>query len=85
MLIAKPITLLTDLSNGEWAELCQIEPGHQLQKRLSILGFTPGVIISMVQNLGNGPVIVKLRGTRIALGRNEAKKIIIRNVHSLNL
>jgi len=31
----------------------------------------------MVQNFGRGPIIVMVRGTRIALGRGEAQKIIV--------
>ena len=42
------------------------------------LGFTPGVGVDMVQNYGHGPLIVALRGTRVALGRGEANKILVR-------
>jgi ferrous iron transport protein A len=44
---------------------------------LAPLGFTPGARVEMVQNFGHGPVIVMVRGTRIALGRGEAQKIIV--------
>ena len=51
--------------------------GHGLVSRLSSLGFTPGAKVTMVQNFGRGPIIVMVRGTRIALGRGEAQKIIV--------
>lgn len=31
----------------------------------------------MVQNFGHGPIIVMVRGTRIALGRGEAEKVMV--------
>jgi Fe2+ transport system protein FeoA len=31
----------------------------------------------MVQNYGNGPLIVLVRDTRIALGRGEAHKVLV--------
>jgi Fe2+ transport system protein FeoA len=44
---------------------------------LGSLGFTPGVDIEMTQNYGHGPLVVTVRGTRVALGRQEAKSIIV--------
>ena len=41
-------------------------------------GFTPGTSLKVLQNLKKGPLIVYLRNTQIALGRNEAKKIIVK-------
>ncbi|MBN2258528.1 MAG: ferrous iron transport protein A [Anaerolineaceae bacterium] len=31
----------------------------------------------MTQNIGYGPLIVTVRGTRVALGRREAAKILV--------
>jgi len=45
--------------------------------RLATLGFTPGAKLTMVQNFGRGPLIVSIRGTRIALGRGEAAKVYV--------
>jgi ferrous iron transport protein A len=46
-----------------------------LLSRLATLGFTPGAELTMIQNYGWGPLIVQIRGTRIALGRGEASKV----------
>jgi len=54
--------------------LCE---GNELNRRLTSLGFTPGIGIEIVQNYGFGPMIVNVRGTRIALGRGEAAKIFV--------
>lgn len=63
------------LGSGEIGTLHDVLAGRGLLSRLSALGFTPGVELTMVQNFGTGPVIVSVRGTRIALGRGEADKI----------
>jgi len=69
---------LSELKAGEEATLHGFDAGHGLISRLSALGFTPGARVTMLQNIGNGPLIVKVRDTRIALGRGEAMKVRVR-------
>lgn len=52
--------------------------GHGFVGRLAALGFTLGAKVTMVQNFGHGPIIVLVRDTRIALGRGEARKVLVR-------
>jgi len=61
----------------ERATIHDLRGGVRFRSRLAALGFTPGVQITMLQNLGHGPIIVTLRDTRIALGRGEAYKILV--------
>ena len=68
---------LTDLIKGEQATVLAFEGGRAVSNRLTSLGFTPGAEINVVQNYGRGPLIVKVRGSRVALGRGEAQKIIV--------
>jgi ferrous iron transport protein A len=68
---------LTELKGMERATIHDLRGGVGFRSRLAALGFTPGVQITMLQNLGHGPIIVTLRDTRIALGRGEACKILI--------
>jgi|GEM_PF-383864 len=65
------------LGAGEIGVVERLAGGRGLTSRLATLGFTPGARVNMVQNFGRGPVIVMVRGTRIALGRGEAQKIIV--------
>jgi ferrous iron transport protein A len=44
---------------------------------MASLGITPGAKIDMTQNYGHGPLIVIVRGTRVALGRGEAAKVLV--------
>ena len=69
---------LSELMVGEEATLEGFDAGHGLISRLSALGFTPGARLTMLQNMGQGPLIVKVRDTRIALGRGEAMKVRVR-------
>jgi len=45
---------------------------------MAALGFTPGAEVHMVQNFGRGPIIVMVRGTRIALGKGEADQVRVK-------
>jgi len=62
---------------GENATILAFQGGRTVNNRLTSLGFTPGVRVNMLQNYGRGPLIVKVRGTRVALGRGEAAKLIV--------
>lgn len=57
-------------------ELLSINAGRRLTHRLSEMGLTPGVKIEIIQN-SKGPVLLSVRGTRIALGRGTAEKIFV--------
>lgn len=45
--------------------------------RASGRGLTPGAKLTIIQNFQLGPIIVYLRDSQVALGRSEAKKIIV--------
>jgi len=68
---------LSEMAAGEAAIILAFQGGKVVNNRLASLGFTPGVTVSMTQNYGRGPLIVTVRGTRVALGRGEAVKIIV--------
>jgi ferrous iron transport protein A len=68
---------LTDLSVDHYAKILAFNIGTVETTRLVSLGFTPGAEVSMTQNYGRGPLIVTVRGTRVALGRIEATKIFV--------
>jgi len=72
-----PTLPLAELKPGEHARLIDISGGKGIACRLSSLGFTPGVDIEMTQNYGYGPLVVTVRGTRIALGRREARNTMV--------
>jgi Fe2+ transport system protein FeoA len=68
---------LAELTTGERATLLRFADSRAVINRLASLGFTPGAPVDMTQNYGRGPLIVTVRGTRVALGRGEAAKILV--------
>jgi len=68
---------LSDLKPGEHATLIEIHAGRCALGRMTSLGFPPGVDLEMTQNYGRGPLLVTVRGTRVALGRHEAERLLV--------
>ncbi len=50
---------------------------RQILKRLLDLGLTKGCTFKVIQGIGRGPVLVEVRGTRIALGHGLANQVIV--------
>lgn len=71
---------LTELDTDEEGAVIELGGGRGFISRLATLGFTPGAPLKMVQNYGSGPLIVRVRDTRIALGRGEAGKVFVHRV-----
>ncbi len=70
-----PLDTLLAQERGFIRRLCG---GYSFVSRLLSLGFTPGAPVTMVQNHGRrGPIIVLVRDCRIALGRGEARKVLV--------
>ncbi|MBN1580433.1 MAG: ferrous iron transport protein A [Anaerolineae bacterium] len=69
---------LAKLAAQEVGMMVELRGGAHFVSRMATLGFTPGAPLTMVQNFGHGPLIVLVRDARIALGRGEANKIMVR-------
>ncbi len=69
---------LSDLHPGQEAQVSQLCGGHALVNRLVALGFTPGTVVDVLQNYGHGPLIVRVREARLALGRKEAGQVLVK-------
>ena len=68
---------LSELAADRLGTILSLASGRLEMMRLASLGFTPGAEVSMTQNYGRGPLIVTVRGTRVALGRGEAAQIFV--------
>ncbi|OYT49194.1 ferrous iron transport protein A [Thermoplasmatales archaeon ex4484_36] len=53
-----------------------IRCGESCRSRLASLGITPGVRIRVLRNTG-GPLLLDVRGSRLALGRGIAAKVFV--------
>jgi DtxR family Mn-dependent transcriptional regulator len=51
--------------------------GRGFQERLNAMGLLPGTVLTVMKNSGRGPFLVDVKGSRLALGRSMAQKIIV--------
>jgi ferrous iron transport protein B len=68
---------LMELQPGIKAIIRRLEGGRSVLSRLAALGFTPGAVITVLRSSDHGPLLVSLRGSRVALGRREAVHIFV--------
>ncbi|MEZ4728570.1 MAG: FeoA family protein [Caldilineaceae bacterium] len=59
---------------GQPLRLIVVRADHKVTHRLAELGLTPGVTLAVVQATG-GPLLVAVRGARIAIGRELARQM----------
>ena len=64
-------------SPGEKVKVVSVEAGRGLSQRLADMGLTPGTLLTVINNHRAGPVLINLRGTRLALGFGIARKITV--------
>jgi ferrous iron transport protein A len=50
----------------------------ETERRLQVLGLTEGSTVQVMKNKKRGAMIVKIRGTRFALGERIAKNILVK-------
>ena len=68
---------LSMASPGETVKLNSVRAGWGLQRRLADLGLTPGVRVRVISSGRPGPVVIDVRGSRLALGHGVAHKIMV--------
>jgi ferrous iron transport protein A len=54
--------------------------GSGILRRLMDLGLTKGCTFMVVQGSRHGPILVEVRGTRVALGHGLARKVVVEEV-----
>lgn len=69
---------LSDGRIGYSYQVEKIDLPVNLEKRLEALGMTCGTLVAVLNSKSRGVLIVKVRGTRFALGRNITKNILVR-------
>lgn len=69
---------LKDAQIGHTYVVENIQLPFQLERRLEALGMTRETPVSILNRKGKGILIIKLRGTRFALGYNITKNIVVK-------
>ena len=70
--------LLKDIQIGQSCIVERINLPFQIERRLQALGMTNDARLAVLNRKGRGIMIIKLRGTRLALGYNITKNIMVR-------
>jgi Fe2+ transport system protein FeoA len=73
----KSKTYLSAIKAGSFVKIVSIEAGQNLANRLATMGLLPGVKIKVVNNSHPGPFVVEIKGSKVALGRGMAGKIVV--------
>ena len=69
-----PLSMATQ---GEVVQVVAVRAGWGLQRRLAEMGLNPGVQIRVMNSQRPGPVVIDVRGSRLALGQGVAHKIMV--------
>lgn len=72
--------LLKDIDTGKSCIVEKIDLPFQMERRLEALGMTKESVISVLNRKGKGIMIIKLRGTRFALGYHMTKNITVQEM-----
>ncbi|MBC7318010.1 ferrous iron transport protein A [Candidatus Bipolaricaulota bacterium] len=70
---------LSQLPPGEAGQVYAVlGPGRGVQLRLLSLGLRPGATVRVLgRGPGHGPLLVEVNGTRVALGRGVAHRVLV--------
>ena len=68
---------LSKIDAGETVCFKDVTVGNELRTRLAAMGMVSSAEITVVSNSSRGPFVVNVKGSKIALGRRMAEKIIV--------
>ncbi len=71
---------LSQAKSGSLVRVKELLGGQRAVTRLRELGLVEGAVIKVIDNPIIGPIIIEVNGTRIALGRGMARKVIVEPV-----
>ena len=63
------------LRTGDKGVVVRIVGGQGACKRLNELGLVPGTKVELVNKIASGPVMIRVKGSKLALGRGLANKV----------
>lgn len=68
---------LSDKKSDSRCRIRRIKGTGRFISRLTAMGFTENAIVYVIQNRGNNPVLVFARDTTVAIGKREARDILV--------
>jgi len=68
---------LSKVSIGEKVRIISVDAGRGLNSRLASLGLLPNTEITVVSSGYPGPFVINVKGSKMAVGRGVAHKILV--------
>jgi len=69
--------VLSMVDQGKEVTLAHINGGRGMRLKLYSMGFVPGAAFTVLSRNGGGPVMVRVKDSRLAIGRGMAQKIVV--------
>ncbi len=75
-----PVLPMDQMRGGETGEIAKVVGGRGMKRRLTELGFSPGVPVRLIKgSFRSGPIMVKVGEAKIAIGRGMARRVFVRS------
>lgn len=73
---------LNECEKGRQYIVVNVHVNENITRRLEALGVNEGTPVNILNKKGSGSVIIKVRGTRLALGKKLSEGITVREVQA---
>ena len=71
---------LSDVQDGTKVCIKSVDVCSKVRQQLTSLGLFNGCEITVISSMGCGPVIVGIKGSRVALGRCMTENIVVEEI-----
>lgn len=71
---------LSEISSGKIVGILKIEGGMELRARLAAMGINVGQKLSIISNGHPGPFVLRVKDSKMVLGRGMANKIVVSEI-----
>jgi DtxR family Mn-dependent transcriptional regulator len=72
-----PVSKLSEVKEGSYMIRFLTSPEPETISRLCSLGLIPGLTVRVLQTVSGGPLIIEMKDTQIALGRDVADSLLV--------
>ena len=69
--------VLSSVKPGNEVTILDINGGRGIRSKLYSMGLVPGTKLTVLNGNTNGPVMISIRDSRLAIGHGMAQKIIV--------
>lgn len=69
--------LLSSVNAGADVRLLEVDAGRDFKARLAALGLLPGSSCHVVANRKFGPLVLRIKDSRVVLGRGMVDKVLV--------